>query len=280
MITSNSILTMITLDIPISESEGWTPCIVGIYSYTSCFLFSLETQHTIGYGSRSTTEECPEAIFVMTIQSVHGVMIQALLAGIIFAKMTRSKSRSQTLLFSRHAVIAMRDGEPCLMFRVGDMRKSHIIGAKMRAQLIRCKVSREGESLPQYLIELDLEVDGSGSDLFFIWPQIVVHRINQRSPLWNLSAFELLHERFEIVVFLEGTIESTGQSTQARSSYLSNEIMWGYRFEPVLEYNKKRQGYEINFSKFDATIPTEMPVCSAKEMFEGAHYSSQGGCAK
>ncbi|XP_058454085.1 ATP-sensitive inward rectifier potassium channel 12-like [Malaya genurostris] len=256
------------------DTNGWKPCIAGVYSFASCFLFSLETQHTIGYGSRATTEECPEAIFVMTLQSVHGVMIQALLAGIIFAKMTRPKNRSQTLLFSKQAVISMRDGELCLMFRVGDMRKSHIIGASIRAQLIRGKMTREGELMAQYQIELEVGVDGCGSDMFFIWPQIVVHRINADSPLYGLSALELLQEKFEIVVILEGTIESTGQTTQARSSYLSSEILWGYRFEPILFYNKQRQTYEINLDKFDEPVPVETPSCSAKEMLEGANYCS------
>ena len=30
----------------------------------------METQHTIGYGGRQTTEECPEAIFIMSIQEM------------------------------------------------------------------------------------------------------------------------------------------------------------------------------------------------------------------
>ena len=38
--------------------EGWKPCVVDVYSFSSAFLFSLETQHTIGYGSRSTTGNC------------------------------------------------------------------------------------------------------------------------------------------------------------------------------------------------------------------------------
>ncbi|XP_053690808.1 G protein-activated inward rectifier potassium channel 3-like [Sabethes cyaneus] len=256
------------------DANNWKPCISNIYTYASCFLFSLETQHTIGYGNRATTEECPEAIFVMSLQSVHGVMIQALLAGIIFAKMTRPKSRSQTLLFSKQAVISMRDGELCLMFRVGDMRKSHIIGAKIRALLIQGKMTSEGEVMAQYQMELDVEVDGCGADMFFIWPQIVVHRINASSPLYNLSALELLQEKFEIIVILEGTIESTGQTTQARSSYLSSEILWGYRFDPILFYNKQRQTYEINLAKFDEPIPVETPGCSARETMEGAAYSS------
>lgn len=36
--------------------SGWKPCVYNILSFTSCFLFSIETQHTIGYGVRTTTE--------------------------------------------------------------------------------------------------------------------------------------------------------------------------------------------------------------------------------
>ena len=36
--------------------SGWNPCVYNIHSFTSCFLFSIETQHTIGYGVRTTTE--------------------------------------------------------------------------------------------------------------------------------------------------------------------------------------------------------------------------------
>ena len=38
-----------------------------------------------------------------------------------------------------------------------------------------------------------------------------------------------MNEQFEIIVLLEGTVESTGQSSQARSSYLNTEILWGHR---------------------------------------------------
>jgi potassium inwardly-rectifying channel subfamily J, other len=126
----------------------------------------------------------------------------------VFAKMTRPKNRTQTLLFSRHAVICQRDGELTFMFRVGDMRKSHIIGAQIRAQLIKTKTTKEGEVLSQYTTELDIQTDGCTSDLFFIWPMIVCHKINESSPLYSLSASDLIQcERFEIIVMLEGTGE-------------------------------------------------------------------------
>lgn len=102
------------------------------------------------YGSKHTTEECPEAIVVMCIQSMTGVILQAFMVGIVFAKLSRPKKRTQTLLFSRNAVICQRDGQPCLMFRVGDMRKSHIIEAHIRAQMIKRKVSYFGMSIYVY----------------------------------------------------------------------------------------------------------------------------------
>ncbi|CAO1387141.1 unnamed protein product [Diamesa hyperborea] len=253
--------------LPDNQSEsGWNPCVYNIHSFTSCFLFSIETQHTIGYGVRTTTEECPEAIFIMCFQSIYGVMIQAFMVGIVFAKMTRPKHRTQTLLFSRNAVISQRDGELNLQFRVGDMRKSHIIGANIRAQLIKTRLTKEGETMSQYQTELEVGTEGCSSNLFFIWPMIVCHKINEDSPLYNMSASDILQDRFEIVVILEGCVESTGQTTQARSSYLASEILWGNRFEPVVTYNKDKQGYQIDYSKFDATTQVDTPLCSAKEL--------------
>lgn len=241
---------------------------LNIYDFTSSFMFSMESQHTIGYGVRATTEECPEAVFVMCMQAICGVMIQAFMGGIVFAKLTRSKKRQHTLLFSRHAVILKRAHGLCLMFRVGDMRKSHIIGANIRAQIIRSRRDRKCDSIRQYQTELKLSVDDCGSDLFFIWPMSIVHKIDENSPLYDMSYLDMIQNRFEIVVILEGTIESTGQSIQARSSYLNSEILWGFDFAPVIFYNKLKQNYEIDYSQFNSSRPVTTPLKSSRELRE------------
>ena len=51
---------------PPSWSEA---CITSTDGFASTFLFSLETQHTIGYGTRQTTTECPHAMVVMSLQA-------------------------------------------------------------------------------------------------------------------------------------------------------------------------------------------------------------------
>ncbi|XP_060802740.1 G protein-activated inward rectifier potassium channel 3 isoform X3 [Amyelois transitella] len=242
------------------------PCLNNVQTFTGCFLFSVETQHTIGYGSRTTNEECPEAIFVMCIQSIVGVFIQAFMVGLIFAKLARAKKRNTTLLFSRNAVICLRDGEYCLLFRVGDIRKSHILEAHIRAQIIRKKITREGEVLPFYQQELKVGADGEEDRLMFIWPMTIVHKINEKSPLYNLSAPDMLRERFEIVVMLEGVIESTGMTTQARSSFLPSEILWGHRFETMVTFRKETGEYEVDYTRFNNTYEVDTPLCSAKQL--------------
>ncbi|XP_047024198.1 G protein-activated inward rectifier potassium channel 3-like isoform X2 [Helicoverpa zea] len=253
---------------PPNENVTFTPCLNNVNSFTGCFLFSVETQHTIGYGSRTTNEECPEAIFVMCLQSIVGVFIQAFMVGLIFAKLARAKKRNTTLLFSRNAVICLRDGEYCLLFRVGDIRKSHILEAHVRAQLIRKKITREGEVLPFYQQELKVGADGEEDRLMFIWPMTIVHKINEKSPLYNLSASDMLRERFEIVVMLEGVIESTGMTTQARSSFLPSEILWGHRFETMVTFRKDTGEYEVDYTRFNNTYEVDTPLCSSKQLDE------------
>lgn len=57
--------------------------------------------------------------------------------GCIFMKTAQSNRRAETLIFSRHAVIAVRNNRLCFMIRIGDLRKSMIIGATVRLQVGR-----------------------------------------------------------------------------------------------------------------------------------------------
>jgi len=196
---------------------------------------------------------------------------------VVFAKLSRPKKRTQTLLFSRNAVVALRDGKLCLMFRVGDMRRSHIIESHVQAQLIKKRVTAEGEVLPHHLHDVKVVFDTGDDHIFFIWPCTLVHIIDEKSPFFNLSARDLLRENFEMVVILEGCIESTGMTTQARSSYLPSEILWGHRFEQLVTYRKETGEYEVDYSRFNNTYQMETPLCSGRDLLE---FQTSGGCWK
>ena len=160
--------------------------------------------------------KCPEAIVVLMLQSCTGVFFQSLMTGIIFAKLSRPKNRSSTIRFSKNAVVCQRDGRFCLLFRLADMRKSHIVSAIVRAVMVKNVITKEGEPLPlaQSLLKTEAENGGEDNSVYLLWPTTVIHWIDEDSPFWKMSAEEMLTERFEIVVFLEATIESTGMTTQ------------------------------------------------------------------
>ncbi|XP_030624020.1 ATP-sensitive inward rectifier potassium channel 12 [Chanos chanos] len=257
------------LDNPAGD-DNFTPCVLQVNGFIAAFLFSIETQTTIGYGFRCVTEECPLAVFLVVFQSIVGSIIDCFMIGAIMAKMARPKKRAQTLLFSHNAVIALRDGKLCLMWRVGNLRKSHIVEAHVRAQLIKPRVTAEGEYIPLDQLDINVGFDKGLDRIFLVSPLTILHEIDEDSPLFGISKQDLDSADFEIVVILEGMVEATAMTAQARSSYLASEILWGHRFEPVL-YEEKNQ-YKVDYSHFHKTyeVPST-PRCSAKDMLENKY---------
>ena len=91
---------------------------------------------------------------------------------------------------------------------------------------------------------------------------MISHTIDERSPFWAMSRDSLKNEEFEIVVILEGMVEATGMTCQARSSYIEDEVLWGHRFEPVLlqaesfyevRLSANTQSNNLVFSRFRST---------------------------
>jgi len=70
--------------------------------------------------------------------------------------------------------------------------------------MIGRKTTHEGELMPYYQHELKVGVDSEQQNIFFIWPMIVVHKIDNDSPLYGVSAADFINEKFEIVLIFEG----------------------------------------------------------------------------
>merc|ERR1719430_362620 len=249
------------------KNETKIPCIDHVTDFASCFLFSLETQHTIGYGTRQTTTECPDAMIVMSLQSVLGCLIQAFMVGLVFSKLSRPRNRSKTIIFSNHAVINMRNRKLCLVIRIGDLRDDNfILGTQISAKLLRRRITAEGE-LFQEMQNIKVSPDTTNeSCIFFVWPLDIVHVIDKDSPFYDMSAADMARERFELLMVMEGTNEISSMTFQSRSSYLPNEIKWGQRFEQMLLYRKDQNKYQVNFSAFHSMYDVETPLCSAREL--------------
>ena len=247
------------------DNLEWNKCVDNVYDFQTALLFSIETQHTIGYGDRGMTPYCPVAVVCLMAQSCFGVMVNALMAGLVFAKLSRPIKRSQTIIFSKTAVICQRDGQRYLLFRVADTRKSRLIATTIRAVLIKKRTTAEGENLPFYQHNISIETENGDTSLLLVWPLTIVHKIDSSSPFYDITAEQLLLERFELVVYLEGTVEPTGMCTQVRTSYLPSEIIWGHQLASLITYKKENGKYFIDYTQFHNTIPVEMDETSARE---------------
>lgn len=96
------------------------------------------------------------------------------------------------------------------MFRIGDLRDSHMVDAKIRAKLIKSRQTKEGEFIPLEQSELNPGYDTGEDRLFLVEPQIICHVINDHSPFWEMTAESLKREQFEIIIILEGIVEASG----------------------------------------------------------------------
>nr|XP_002126220.3 ATP-sensitive inward rectifier potassium channel 1-like [Ciona intestinalis]XP_018667314.1 ATP-sensitive inward rectifier potassium channel 1-like [Ciona intestinalis]XP_026689855.1 ATP-sensitive inward rectifier potassium channel 1-like [Ciona intestinalis] len=237
-----------------------TPCVFEVYDLLSAFLFSMESETTIGYGLRGMTTTCPIAVACLTIQCIVSAIFDTWVIGMCYARLASPSARSRTTLFSQNAVICKRDGKRCLLVRVANLRKSLLLNVSVRAKLINLTGVGANEKHSGYQLMLeqrDLAFQNNATTLLTA-PVEYCHIIEKNSPLFGIPS-DMYHRskqnRFEIVFILTGTLESTGMTMHAQTSYLSSEIDYGHRFAPILSKNYAKSQYEVNFKRFHDTVP-------------------------
>ena len=95
-------------------------------SFRDAYFFSVQTMATIGYGRM-----VPVSTFsniVVTLEALFGLVTLALATGLMFAKFSRPRAR---VLFSRYAVVGMRDGVRSLMVRLANERATGLVEATL-----------------------------------------------------------------------------------------------------------------------------------------------------
>ena len=95
----------------------------------------------------------------MSVQSIVGVFIDACMTGIVFAKFTKPTHRAKTVLFSKNALVTMRNGAFYLLCRVADLRPTHLIESHISGYVVRRQVTEEGEVRYVFFSENFLKLD-------------------------------------------------------------------------------------------------------------------------
>ena len=254
------------------EGGEVTPCVLGVDSLMSSLLFSVELQQTIGFGSRVPTDHCSNALILQCLQSLLGLLLDSVVMGVVFAKIARPGRRGLTVVFSKNAVITRRDGLLHLIFQVGDIQVSRLVETHFRAQLRSQFVTEEGEVLHHYMRELSLTTQSDANSPredrgLMLLPVQVTHVITEDSPLYAMDPRTLLHADLEIILAMEAVVEPSGNTTQVLTSYLPDEILWGWTFQSNTEYDRAAACFRVDVNKINSVAREDYtPRVSAREM--------------
>lgn len=80
---------------------------------------------------------------------------------------------------------------------------------------------------------------------------------------------------------MSATVEPTSATCQVRTSYLPDEILWGYEFPPVVSLSPSGK-YVADFAFFDKVAKTKTPplfkqTLSTLPSSQGPHYQDKEG---
>lgn len=217
--------------------------------FVGAFFFSVETLATVGYGDMH-----PQTLYghvVAMIEIFIGLMMLALITGLMFARFSRPRAR---FLFARYAVVRPIDGKPTLMFRAANARQNVVQEASAQLRMLRNEVTEEGFRIRRII---DLPLVRSQHPVFALgWN--IMHIIDEASPLKTETPETLRQSASSFILSVSGTDETTGQTLMAREEYPSTAIRFAESFRDILELAEDGTLY-IDYGKFHDVEPLSKP---------------------
>ncbi|KAJ3595750.1 hypothetical protein NHX12_005054 [Muraenolepis orangiensis] len=137
-----------------------------------------------------------------------------------------------------------------------------VVLVQVTGKLLQSSLTKEGETVLLDQRNVSFQVDPSSDSPFLILPPTFYHTIDDSSPLRAWAAKgggwtdpELAD--FELLVILSATVELTSATCQVRTSYLPDQILWGYEFPPVVSLSPSGK-YVADFAFFDKEAKTKI----------------------
>ena len=227
-------------------------------NFADAFAFSVQTLSTIGYGALSPKTQYGHA--VVLLEAMVGVLGVALATGLAFAKFARPRANVR---FSDSILIAPYDGRRCLYFRVANLRGNDVVEATVRIVAIKSLVTREGHTLRRLA---NVAPTRDRSPLFRLsW--LVVHVIDEDSPLHGMTLEDFYAERTIIIISLVGLDGTFSQSVNARHVYRPQDVIFDHHFEDIIS-DLPDGRIEVDFSKLHRVRPLAPEELSSGEGIE------------
>lgn len=144
------------------------------HSFADAFFFSIETAATVGYG-----EMYPATLYGRVIAATEipcGLAFTAILTGLTFVRFSRPRAK---LLFAANPVVAMHNGNPTLMVRIGNGQAAVLTDGAAKLNIFFCDTTAEGTPFRR---AQELRLERAHIPVFAIF-WTLMHVLDERSPM-------------------------------------------------------------------------------------------------
>ena len=195
--------------------------------FLDAFFFSVQTFTTVGYGHMAPNT--PLSSFVAAMEALSGLLGFAVGTGLLWGRFSKP---SACLVFSDRILVAPYQGGLSLQFRVANRRPNVLM--EIEAKMLMMTVEGEGAALRRDFVDLKLEVP---SVYFLPLTWTLVHKIDETSPFWGMTAQDLAGRQLQMLILLKAFDDTFSQTVHGRFSYTHEEFVWNARFVRSFDVN-------------------------------------------
>ncbi len=194
-------------------------------SFADNLFFSIETLATVGYG-----EMYPATLYgrvVAATEIVCGFAFTAIVTGLTFVRFSRPRAK---LIFAANPVVAMHNGKPALMVRIGNGRATILADAAAKLNVLLAETTTEGKRLRR---AQELRLERAHIPVFpFYWT--LMHVLDEQSPMHGYDAARVIDADARVFVTLEARDPTLATVVHDIRSYAPEDIRFGMRYADVV----------------------------------------------
>jgi inward rectifier potassium channel len=191
------------------------------HSLADTLFFSIETLATVGYG-----EMYPATLYgrvVAATEIVCGIAFTAILTGLTFVRFSRPRAK---LIFAANPVVAMHNGKPTLMVRIGNGRVGVLTDAAAKLNVFFFDTTVEGVPFRR---AQELRLERTHIPVFTIF-WTLMHVLDERSPLRGYDGARAIEADARVFVTLEARDPTLATMVHDIRYYAPEDIRFGMRY--------------------------------------------------
>jgi inward rectifier potassium channel len=190
-------------------------------SFADAFFFSVETVATVGYG-----EMYPATLYghvVAAIEIMCGLAFTAILTGLTFVRFSRPRAK---LVFAANPVVAIHQGKPTLMLRIGNGRAAVLTDGTAKLNVFFLDRTAEGRPFRR---AQELRLERAHIPIFTIF-WTLMHVLDEQSPLHGYDSARVIETDARVFVTLEARDPTLATVVQDVRYYAPQNISFGMRY--------------------------------------------------